>query len=257
MIVTDLDGTLLKKDKSVSEYTLKTIQMIKDRGIEFCIATARPSRVVIDYLPFSLENVYAVCLNGAEIYYDKKRIFERYIKEDEAVKIIKKILSVNGFAKISFEINDQLFTNFNLANYVKGDIPFKEVDLRTFKFKPVAKILVKANEFGTLRVFEELEDYTIDITDQKTFVQISHKESGKLNGIEYIANKIGIEMEEIIAFGDDVNDLKMIEGCGIGVAMNNGDKSVIEASDIIAPSNEDDGVAKVLNSMDIFNEEYY
>ena len=63
-----------------------------------------------------------------------------------------------------------------------------------------------------------------------------------------MANELSINLGEVIAFGDDKNDLKMIEGSGIGVAMSNGDKSVIQVSDIIAPSNEDDGVARVLNN---------
>ncbi|MEN8905625.1 MAG: Cof-type HAD-IIB family hydrolase [Clostridiales bacterium] len=246
LVATDLDKTLLINEKSTSDFTLKTLKKLKTHNIKFCIVTARPPRIVFDYLSLPLENIYVICLNGAEIYFDKKKIFEKYIEKDEVISIIKKLSQNNTDVKISFESDNTLYTNFELSNYLDYKVKYTKVNFNNFKFKPVAKIIIKINKFDNLEIFNQFSDYNVDITDQNTFVQITHKHTGKLNSLKFVADQLGINLSEIISFGDDINDFNMIKHCGIGVAMKNGEKSVKDIADIIAPAYNQNGVAKVL-----------
>ena len=75
MIVTDLDGTLLRSDKSISDRTLKALGRLDSKGIKLVIATARAKRHVAKLLPFDFVNMYIACYNGAEIYHGDKLIY--------------------------------------------------------------------------------------------------------------------------------------------------------------------------------------
>lgn len=73
-----------------------------------------------------------------------------------------------------------------------------------------------------------------------------HKQATKINGINVIAKQYGISIDEIAAFGDDYNDINMIESCGMGIAVSNAINEVKNAADEICSGNDDDGVAKWL-----------
>lgn len=87
------------------------------------------------------------------------------------------------------------------------------------------------------------KDYKIIVTDGGTLGQISHKDCSKTNAVKSIAQILGIELEDIIAFGDDYNDIEMLVECGTGVAMGNAPDDIKKLANIIAATNDDDGVA--------------
>lgn len=86
------------------------------------------------------------------------------------------------------------------------------------------------------------------ITDDGTLCQIMHAEVSKWNSIQYVLQHLNREVSEVIAFGDDYNDMEMIEKCGIGVAMNNAVEELKSVAKFIAKSNDEDGVATFLEN---------
>lgn len=245
MIVTDLDGTLLRSDKSISQRTLDVLQELDSHNIKFVIATARAKRSVQKILPFDLNNMYIVYYNGAEIYNGDNLIYHKYIESETVKSIVKWLIHQCSGINIALEISNELYTNFEIS-VMKGWIPpCTQVDFSSFDYKPAAKILVDIRSGVDVDAIKDVlpEDCKIIITDGGTLGQISHKECSKINAIKSIAKILRYELEDIIAFGDDYNDSKMLMECGTGVAMGNAPDDIKKLANIIAATNDDDGVA--------------
>ena len=87
------------------------------------------------------------------------------------------------------------------------------------------------------------------VQSENTYLEILPSGVNKGNALEILAEHLGIPLEEVICFGDNLNDLEMILRAGVGVAMSNGREEVRDAADIVAPSNNEDGVGSVLLSL--------
>jgi len=244
-VVVDLDGTLLRSDKSISERTLRALADLETMGIKFIIATARPPRCVFQLFPFDFTNLYTICYNGAEIYRGDKLIWQKYIDAVDAKTIIDWLNANCPGTDISIEINDHLYANFDIS-IMKGWLPpYTQVDFGTFDFRPAAKILVNLACLDGIYELKNMLPHSCAmlVTDGGTLGQIAHKDISKLNSVKTVAKMLGCDIEDMVAFGDDFNDIEMLRECVIGVAMGNAPPEVKEAADIIAATNDEDGVA--------------
>jgi 5-amino-6-(5-phospho-D-ribitylamino)uracil phosphatase len=113
-VVADLDGTLLRNDKSISSRTHRAIDMLKSKGVDFIIATARPPRSVFQILPLDFTDQLAICYNGAEIYHGRSRIYEKSIQAGSVKTIILWLEREYPGIRISVEINNNLYANFDI-----------------------------------------------------------------------------------------------------------------------------------------------
>lgn len=245
MVVTDLDGTLLRSDKSVSERTLNALKGLDSQNIKFVIATARAKRSVCTLLPFNFKNMYVIYYNGAEIYNGNDLIYNQYIKANRVKKIVDWLISRFPGINLSLEIFNQLYTCFDIK-VMKGWIPpYTQVDFNTFDYNSAAKILVDLRYIDDVSEISMYlpNDCKMVITDGGTLGQISHKDVSKINGIRRLAERFNLCLEDVIAFGDDYNDIDMIKECGIGVAMGNAPHEIREIANIVAGTNDEDGVA--------------
>src|ERR1035437_3289056 len=108
VIVLDLDGTLLRNDKTVSDKTLKALRRCEELGKQIVIATARPPRLGAIKLSEELQKEFMIFYNGAEIYHNKEKIYSKCIPFD-SLKSIKDILLKNhNECRVSFEIDNKL-----------------------------------------------------------------------------------------------------------------------------------------------------
>ena len=243
MIVLDLDRTLLRSDKTISDYTIKVLNECKRLGIKLVIASARPKRAV---------NVFAnqigctdiVCLNGAMVTINEKVIDSNKIDKKLAKDVIRKILERFPTSKLSAEINDYIYANFdlkeiftNVENVITTDFKdiLHDVDKIIFGVENNAEI----NEIISL-----LPDGLYTSIANGYLLQIMSKEATKLNGLKTLAEYYNITLDEVASFGDDYDDVSMIKHCGYGVAVANAIKDVIEAANYITETSDDDGVAK-------------
>lgn len=142
MIVTDLDGTLLRSDKSISLRTLNVLRELDSHNIKFVIATARAKRSVQKILPFNLNNMYVVYYNGAEIYNGDNLIYHKYIESETVKGFVDWLIHRYPGINVALEISNELYTSFDISA-MKGWIPpYTHVDFSLFEYKPAAKILV-------------------------------------------------------------------------------------------------------------------
>lgn len=251
MVVTDLDGTLLRSDKSISSRTFRALEKLNKKGVKIAIATARPPRHALKILSDNFENLYVICYNGAEIYHNGNLVYKKLIGI-ETVKSIVDWFCVNfPSVNLSLEIENHLYTNFDISLNAGWLPPYSQVNFKTFKHSETAKVMVDLSMFDDICTVDSIIPAccSMVVTDKKSLGQIAHCDVSKMNAVKYLANLFGYSLSDIVAFGDDYNDLDIIRECGIGVAMGNAEGDLKVIADIIAETNDNDGVARVLENI--------
>lgn len=244
MIVTDLDGTLLRDDKSISAYTEKIIEKVRQKGILFVIATARPIRAVKQFLPWVSYDA-AVFHNGAVVEEGNCRLGKTGI--ENPLEIVTAILRDRPDTKIAVESNDVMYSNFDAGEFWPGIIYTATEDFREIEGLVADKIIIGAKSIEEMNVFQPyLRDELYIQLSENRLATIHNRQSSKTNGIRLIAEKHGIALEQAAAFGDDYNDIEMLRACGIGIAVENALEEVKAAASQVCGSNEQDGVARWL-----------
>ena len=242
MIVTDLDGTYLRDDKSVSEYTQKITAQVRGKGVLFVVATARPIRSVVERLPDVKFDV-GIFHNGAVIRTPEGDAGGIGITEPD--KVVRRILEGIPGSNISVESEDVLYCNFDSRRIWPVEPFIYTEDFACVAGKVADKIIVEAHTpEETERIREFIPDYTYVVRSENRIAMIMNKRAAKLNAIRIVAEKYGISTDEVVAFGDDYNDIEMLTGCGRGIAVANALDEVKAAADEVCGGNMEDGEAR-------------
>lgn len=245
IIVLDLDGTLLRDDKTISNETIQTLIKAKKQENEIIFATARPPRSVYQYIPKDLQDSFIICYNGACMVQKNKIIAKKEITRQEAMQILNKAKEFE-YNKICFEINDILYSNFDVE-YFFGKIPYQKTNLENLNFENAFKIIVCSEKPIKKDFLKELPSFCKGvITDKGNLCQIMNYDVSKWRSIEFLLDKLKFSKENVIAFGDDYNDLEMIQNVGLGIAMENSTDDIKAVAKGITASNNCDGVAKFI-----------
>lgn len=243
MAVTDLDGTLLRGDKSLSTYTLRMIERVRAYGILFVVATARPIRTVksISALRFDA----GIFHNGAVVYDGAACVGKAGIENPREIAL--RILRDRPDCGIGIEAEDVLYEIFDAGSIWPGLSYTYTRDFSELSGKTADKILVRAGSAAELESFRAYlpENLYIQLSENAVGM-VMNRAATKLNGIRCLAARHGIAMEEIVAFGDDLNDVEMLRGCGCGVAVVNAPPQVKEAANTVCAEGDADGVARWL-----------
>jgi len=257
MIVTDLDRTLLRKDKTISDYTKVILNKCHKSGFQIVFATARPERVTRQWqvCPSS----YVIANNGATITHGRVEIQNIIIPEVAKHSIIKRFISEESITGICAEIGDFLYSNdtdfSTWVTVLDTDTGWNPVysDFTTPVTEHTCKFSVECSDREVL--FDILQDYPelqIFPNSGEQWYQITHKSVSKFNAILYLAELNNIQPQDIIAFGDDYNDIEMLKKCGVGVAVENAIAEAKKVADYVCDSNDCDGVAKFIEKYLLF-----
>lgn len=243
MIVSDLDSTYLKNNKMISDYTKYITEKCRKQGILFVVATARPIRAVRNYIQ-NIDFDGAVYHNGAVVHFADQKIGNIGIRPEIASEILQKIHKDYAGIKLAVEIEEHIYSNFNV-NYYWDGISFTDTDFTDLPQKYADKIMVEATHIDQLKQYEKYlnEELYIQMSEN-TLGMVMNKKASKINGVKLICEKLQISLSEVVAFGDDHNDVSMLRECGIGVAMGNAIKEAKEAANYVCDTNEQDGLAK-------------
>lgn len=259
LIGLDMDGTLLNKEKKVSKANYEAIQQAKKQGKKVVLATGRPLLGVkkfLEELDLISDEDYVVAFNGALVQSTKsgKVISKTTLRLDDYKELyeLSKELGVNIHALTESSVitpNNNKYTD--LEGSMNGidiyELPVESVD----KDETIVKVMMidepELIDEIIPRIPQNIKDkYTI-VKSAPFFLEFLHKSVNKGVGINAVANELSIDSDKVICVGDAQNDLAMIEYAGLGVAMENGFDEVKEIADYITLSNEEDGVAHVIN----------
>ena len=238
-IITDLDRTLLRTDKTISEHTLSVLKACREKGIPVMAATARPERSISIYRN-QVGFQAAATLNGAKILLPSG-VIENGISFASAEIILRKIVGIPGI-KISLETEKGIFSNMENPEWnpvvYKGFPGLPEC-------KQIYKLLLNSPENDLRQAVKQsiTEDVYFTIADE-VLVQIMDKKATKWNGIKAMLGAMGLSPEDAVYFGDDNDDIEPVSNCGVGIAVSNAIDEVLAAADYVTAANDLDGVAQ-------------
>ena len=260
LIATDLDGTLLHDDKSVSAYTKQTLARAADDGIPVAIATGRPLMAIPEHLISMDCFSYAITSNGASVYDLKtgERLMERILSREASLRILEAIPEdtcvetlVDGipYGPEAFVRDAGAFgLNESGADYIRRTR--RPVgDIRAFIRENAGRLdcinAVPPSPQRARALQERLSEIPgIYVTHSgATFIEISATLNGKGDGITFLSGFLKIPVEAVMVFGDGENDRDLFRAAGYGVAMGNADAALIREADAVTCTNEQDGVA--------------
>lgn len=258
LIALDMDGTLLNEDKEISLRNKVAIKKAREKGVKVVISTGRPISGIKKYmeqLGMNKEDDYAIVFNGSRIQKAKtgEVIFNRSLKGRE----LKELHRLSEKLNLNIHAFDGETCITNRENYYSNmEAEWNGVDLKVVDFEDyddeheiVKAIMVEKPEIlekaEKLIPAEFYEKYTI-VKSAPFFLEFIEKNSNKGEGVKALANHMGITMDNVICIGDAENDLHMIKYAGLGVAMGNAFEEVKKEADIITGTNQEDGVALVI-----------
>ena len=270
LVAADMDGTLLNSKNQITDATVRAVRRITDSGVIFTIATGRPVQGVEKYNRLLRLTGPVITYNGAVIVnaLSHERLFECNLLRDDAKRIIE--LGTMYDTTICIWSRDQLYGNRldeRIHEYKQnsGVEPLPAEDYEQLLDDGITKILWYDDAEKIQRMQNDLSadmfsEVTYCITTsarpETCFVQSSARVStylefysgkaSKAGAMKIIGEIYGIRREEMIAIGDGLNDLDMIQYAGLGIAMENADVEVRKKARSITSSNDDDGVRKVL-----------
>lgn len=242
MAVLDLDRTLLREDKRISDHTLRVLARCREKGVKIMIASARPMRTLAEYIAILRPDAMASA-NGAVIR--APGIERRFpLDREQAEGLLRLLVSAYPDLRVSAEIDDTLYANFDLHGWahVRMDASFPKLPAGD-----ILKILLTCTDEERQACVRGLltQDMRATVADQK-LMQIQSVRARKWNAVEIMAARWGISRAEIACFGDDWDDIEMLKNAGLGVAVENAIEPARAAADLICKSNEQDGPARVL-----------
>ena len=280
----DLDGTMLNQYGLVTQRTKDAIEKAQKKGIEIVIASGRPTDSVKTIAKEINSNRYFISGNGAIIYdiTNEQIIYENVLKKSKALDIIKicednsiyyNIYTEKEIIAKSLQYNVLYYHKENLNKEEKNKTHINIVeniyDYILNRDEKVVKITIcdghqaifnsimrKLKEINDIEVLEVshmsrkmIQQGTEEIPIEYFYTEISAKNVDKWNAIEFLKEKIHIDTSEVIAIGDNMNDKKMIENAGLGIAMGESTPVVKKIADQITDTNLEDGVAKAIEGL--------
>lgn len=264
LMAVDIDGTLLNDNSELTENTRNKIKKAVERGLVFTIASGRPIQG-IEGLNRQLNlDVPYITYNGAMVVMGKSRqiIYQRNLSPEDSRDIVDLAREYNVTCMVwkdnrlfVSEINELV----NKYTQISSVVPNKIDNLEKLLENGVTKILwydtaEKIAEYQS-KIGQYISKNVNFHPSRPYFMEFVDVKASKAIAMEQIGNHYGIKQSQMIAVGDGFNDLSMIEYAGLGVAMANAPEEVKKRADYITLSNEEDGVAHVINKF-ILNNDY-
>ncbi len=248
LILLDLDGTLLRDDKTISDYTLKTLNACKKLGYLIGISTARGESNARQYIA-SLNPDIIISSSGALVKNNDKIIGCFEFAEKETERLIGYSLELtDNKCEITVDTVDKHYWNYKQDPHIMspdwGNVIY--TDYSNFSERSLKICVELDNEFLARQIANCIPDCDWAHFSDGNWYKFTKATATKSNAIKAVSDSLGILKENIIAFGDDFVDIEMIKMCGIGIAMGNAIDEVKNTADFVAADNNNDGVAKWL-----------
>ena len=267
VLACDLDGTLLRDDKTISEETIEALESISKKGVIFLPSTGRTHKE----LPPALKDLsfvhYALCCNGGSVfnYLENRYIYEDTIPYDLALEVLEyaktlpvyETVVVNGDRIAKGDENGEVcdyIKKVAVKGILKNFTPAYDVE-KAFaeRHQDAQKLLLylaeNADRDQTIEDLRARFPQLLISSSGPLFIEVNIKGVDKGKALKRFCELMNIPIEESIAFGDAENDISMLMAAGMAIVMENGTPETRKYADLICPSNNDDGVRKVIEEL--------
>ncbi|MBQ5405923.1 MAG: HAD family hydrolase [Oscillospiraceae bacterium] len=271
IIAFDLDGTLLRDDKSIPPENLLALREAAARGIEPVVATGRIFRGIPEQLKELPFLHYYILSNGAAVY--DSRADRTLFRADIPLALALSCYEYLDTLPVIYDCyqNEQGWMSRAM---LERAAPYFEREPEVLKLlyglrKPVDDLKQTLRERGEglqkLQMFFKPEDEAlrqatirelprrfpalVATTSVKNNIEVNSVDAGKGKALLALCRTLGVEASASVAFGDGSNDIEMLRAAGLGVAMANADEAVKAAADCVTAGNEDCGVARKIGEL--------
>lgn len=263
LLVLDVDGTLLNDEREISKRTLAALLKVQQMGVRIVLASGRPTYGLMP-LAKTLElgnyGGFVLSYNGCQIIkaQNGEILFERRINP-EMLPYLEKKARKNGFAIFTYH-DDTLITDSPDNEYIKNEALLNNLKIiredefsTAIDFAPCKCMLVSDKEkalIGLEQHWKKRLAGTLDaFRSEPYFLEVVPCGVNKANTLGALLEHLGVTREEVIAVGDGVCDVTMLQLAGMGVAMGHSQDSVKVCADYVTASNEEDGVALAVEKL--------
>jgi len=260
LVAVDLDGTLLNSAKQITETTEAILRSARrEAGARIVLATARPPRSVMPYYRHLELDTPMINYNGALVYdpTDNRILLHRPLGVKVSWQIVSLARRTYPEVLVSAEILDRWYTDRVDQRYLtetgRSFQPNVVAPIRTWLTRSVTKLLL-LGEPARLTVLADVIRQALPhqvsvVQTEDVLLQVNHPTVSKGQALRTVAGELGVEREQVMAIGDNANDVSMLEWAGIGVAMANAAPRALAAANFVAEHHDADGAAKAIRDL--------
>ncbi|MDT0003925.1 Cof-type HAD-IIB family hydrolase [Listeria cossartiae subsp. cayugensis] len=271
-IILDIDGTLLNDDKKISTKTKEALITAQQNGVKLILASGRPTtgmHLYAEQLEMEKYHGLLVSYNGAKVIdcQTKEELFNQALTVSEGKAVLEHMK--NFEVKVMIDKDDYMYVNdvfdcyvpykgeeINIIQYESRGGNFKlceKDDLAAFLDYRISKILTAGDPAYMQENYQAMmapfKDSLNCVFTADFYFEFTAQGIDKAKALDTVLTPMGISPENIIAFGDGHNDITMVEYAGTGIAMSNAVPELKATASSITLSNNEDGIAHVLNSL--------
>lgn len=234
LLALDMDGTLLRDDHEVSEETVKWIKEAVRHGIHVCLSTGRPFQDAYPYAKQLELTTPMVTVNGGEVWRAPYELHRRALLDSKLVEQMHALAIETGSWFWAYSV-ERLYNSENWTDDIANQ-EWLKFGYTTNDHEVRHNILMRLQDMGGLEITNSSPDN----------LEINPLGVNKASGIGQVCELLGISMSEVVAVGDSLNDLAVIQQAGLGVAMGNAQQTVKDEADLVVSSNNEDGIVEVI-----------
>jgi hypothetical protein len=256
LVVSDLDGTLLRSDGTVSERTRRALARVERCGSTVVFATGRPPRWMRHIAEQTDHRGIAVCSNGAVVYdlHRERELRRRPIAPKVGLRLVNAIRTAVPGVAFGVEFGDRFGhePTYRVAEERRHEVFVAE--LTELLSTPPVKLLARHEDYHPDVLMAKARDVVADLAEvthasKVGLLEISARGVSKATTLAAWCREHGISASEVVAFGDMPNDLAMLGWAGTSYAVAGAHPDVLAAVRRRCPSNDEDGVAQVLETL--------
>lgn len=261
LIAIDIDGTLVNSERKLTERVKNTLIAARDKGVKIVLCTGRPLPGVqpeLEALGLVTDEDYVITYNGSLVQNvgTKEEIFSAHLSQDDYLDVSYMAQKLGVHLHVSS--SDAIYTaHRDISPYTVHESWLVHMPI---KFRSADEMITEPVEMIKMMMIDEpaildaaiaqipadfKERYTV-VKSAPFYLEVLHPGASKGVGLAQLASHLELTSDEVMAIGDNENDLTMLEYAGIGVAMENAIPIVKEVADVETASNDEDGVALVV-----------
>ena len=256
LVVSDVDGTLVTRDKRITPRAQAAIDALRARGVAFTIMSARPP-LGLHKLIERLDLAGPVgAVNGGALIRADLTIVERKFVDPTAARSSVAFLRENGidawlFTETDWFLRDPEGAHVDHESKTLGMAFTRVEEFTDDAYHHVLKIVGASHDHPHLARCEtalqtKLGETASATRSQVYYLDVTHPDAIKGNGLVGLARLLGLEIDAVLALGDGINDISMLQRAGFSVAMANGSEAVRQSATVVTDDCDDDGFAKAI-----------
>lgn len=253
LVATDLDGTVIRSDRTISERTVAALARVEAAGAHLVLVTGRPPRWMHEVAEATGHRGLAICANGALVY-------DLHTEEVVESHLIEAAVTAELIDRLRATVPDLAFAAEHLGGFVRErayrtrDVRAPTGELEQLVAAPASKLLAQHPELDADTLLARARTVIGDLAEvthatNSGLLEISAAGVSKASALATLCAELGVDSAEVIAFGDMPNDLPLLAWAGTSYAVANAHPDVLAAVDHRTGSNDEDGVAQVLEAL--------